>query len=50
LDGSLSTGGFAEGDQVSEVEIVFGSSFGDSIIGEAADETFDGGLGGISWM
>jgi Ca2+-binding RTX toxin-like protein len=37
-------GGDAEGDQLSEIETVVGSNLSDTLIGDAGDNTFDGGF------
>ncbi|MCI5047464.1 MAG: hypothetical protein MRY59_08165 [Aquisalinus sp.] len=47
IDRSLgtATGGDAEGDTLSEIEIVQGSEFGDTLTGSSDDETLNGGGG-----
>ena len=45
LDGSVSEGGDAEGDRLSNIEKVIGSARDDSLVGADADETLVGGDG-----
>ncbi len=45
LDGVRSTGGSAEGDVLSNVEIVKATAFNDQLTGSSADEIFDAGAG-----
>jgi Ca2+-binding RTX toxin-like protein len=44
-DGLAETGGFADGDLLSNIEAILGSSFGDTLIGDAAVNTLFGNLG-----
>lgn len=45
LDGSAGTGGTATGDRLYEVENIVGSIYSDIIVGDSADNTFNGGPG-----
>lgn len=44
----IGAGGDAEGDQLSNIDIVIGSSFDDRLIGDGGNDTFFGGDGGDS--
>uniref|UniRef100_UPI00260C08C0 calcium-binding protein n=2 Tax=unclassified Novosphingobium TaxID=2644732 RepID=UPI00260C08C0 len=45
LDGRTSSGGAAEGDEITSVEVVIGSVFADTLEGSAGNETLIGGAG-----
>ncbi len=45
LDGTMSSGGDAQGDVVTNVELLIGSDFADTLNGNDADNRIEGGLG-----
>ncbi|QLQ12134.1 MAG: hypothetical protein HZY74_00970 [Brevundimonas sp.] len=45
LDGGPGTGGLAQGDVLSDVEIIIGSNFADTLIGDGSDSQLSGGAG-----
>jgi Ca2+-binding RTX toxin-like protein len=45
VDGSVSTGGAAQGDQLLNIENLIGSAYDDVLLGTSADDTLDGGSG-----
>ena len=45
LDGTAGVGGHAAGDTLTNIEVLIGSGFDDSLTGDGNDNRFDGGLG-----